>query len=196
MIDYPTDILPLQEAGVSNQDIATHLSNRTLTAMQAENSQFILREDGAVLVDPVLVNHRTGTLIAFYEQMPDGQEKDLVSWFLSEIFTPGGIVNTHAYPRSTQFAMIEAELNPGLQATAEKLVTEAGGRPDAGTTEQDVIDIQAEWEAAEAARIAEQQRQLSILDLQAEIDNDYILPALSDGTSTAEQVRASIKAGL
>lgn len=196
MIDYPTDILPLQQAGVSNSDIAAHLSKRTLRAMQADESQYILREDGAVLVDPVLINQRTGTLIAFYEQMPAGQDKDLVSWFLSEIFTPGGSVNTHAYPRSTQFAAIEAGLTPALQSTAEKLVTEAGGRPDAGTTEQDVVDIQTQWEAEEAARIAEEQRQQGILDLQAEIDNDYILPALSDGTSTAEQVRASIKAGL
>jgi hypothetical protein len=195
MIDYLTDIKPLQDDGVSNADIATHLSSRTAQAMQPAPSQYALQESGAVLTDPVQINHRTGSLITYFESMPEGDDKNLVAWFISEIFS-NNTVSTNDYPRSSQYAAIEAGLPASLQPVAAELVSLAGGRPDAGTTEQNVVDIQAQWEAEEAARIAEEQRQQGILDLQAEIDNDYILPALSDGTSTAEQVRASIKAGL
>jgi hypothetical protein len=47
-----------------------------------------------------------------------------------------------------------------------------------------------------AADLAEQQRRIEITALQAEIENTWINPAISDGVSTADQVRASIKAGL
>ena len=192
---YINDIKPLQDQGVSNQDIATHISSRTESAMQPAPSQYALENAGAVLTDPVQINHRTGSLITYYESMPEGDDKNLVAWFISEIFS-NNTVSTNEYPRSLQYAAIEAELPPSLQPVAAELVSLAGGRPDAGTNEQNIIDSQAAWEAEEAASIAEEQRQQGIMDLQAEIDNEYILPALSDGTSTAEQVRASIKAGL
>ena len=66
------------------------------------------------------------------------------------------------------------------------------GKPYAGTVEADIVASRNQH----AADQAEQQRQSEILALQAEIENDYINPAVSDGVSTADQVRASIKAGL
>lgn len=162
MINYVTDILPLQQAGVSNADIAVHLSSRTATAMAPGPSQYALENAGAVLTDPVLINQRTGTLIAYYESMPAGDDKNLVAWFISEIFTDNE-VNTHNYPRSSQYAAIEAGLPQDLQPVASELVTLAGGRPDAGTTEQDVVDSQAAYE---------QQQQID-QEMQA-LDNRYI----------------------
>lgn len=174
---YINDIKPLQDQGVSNQDIATHIRSRTAAVMQPTPSQYALENAGAVLTDPVQINQRTGSLITYYESMPEGDDKNLVAWFISEIFS-GNTVSTNEYPRSSQYAAIEAGLPPSLAPVAEELVSLAGGRPDAGTTEQNVIDIQAQWEAEEAARIAEEQRQQGIMDLQAEIENDYINPAV------------------
>jgi hypothetical protein len=162
MIDYLRDIKPLQDQNVSNADIAVHLSSRTATPMAPSPSQYALENAGAVLTDPVLINQRTGTLIAYYESMPAGDDKNLVAWFISEIFTDNE-VNTHNYPRSSQYAAIEAGLPQDLQPVASELVTLAGGRPDAGTTEQDVLDIQAAYE----------QQQQTDQEMQA-LDNRYI----------------------
>ena len=195
MIDYLTDIKPLQDKGVSNADIAAHLSNRTANPMNATETVYTLQDSGAVINSPVLISQRSGTLIDYYSGLPNGQEKDLLAFFISTVFS-GSDVATNEYPRSTQFALAELNMTPDLQLVAETLVVQSGGRPDQGTTEQDVVSIQQQWEQAEAARIAEEQRQESILALQAEIENDYINPAVSDGVSTADQVRAAIKAGL
>ncbi len=195
MIDYLTDIKPLQDKGVSNTDIAAHLSNRTAQPMSATETVYTLQDSGAVINSPVLISQRSGTLIEYYSGLPNGQEKDLLAFFVSTVFS-GSDVATNEYPRSTQFALSELNMPQDLQLVAETLVVQSGGRPDQGTSEADVVSIQQQWEQAEAARIAEEQRQQSILALQAEIENDYINPAVSDGVSTADQVRAAIKAGL
>ncbi len=195
MIDYLTDIKPLQDKGVSNTDIAAHLSNRTAQPMSATETVYTLQDSGAVINSPVLISQRSGTLIEYYSGLPNGQEKDLLAFFVSTVFS-GSDVATNEYPRSTQFALSELNMPQDLQLVAETLVVQSGGRPDQGTSEADVVSIQQQWEQAEAARIAEEQRQQSILALQAEIENDYINPAVSDDASTADQVRAAIKAGL
>lgn len=162
MINYVTDILPLQQAGVSNADIAVHLSSRTATPMAPSPSQYALENAGAVLTDPVTINQRTGSLISYYESMPEGDDKNLVAWFISEIFS-GNTVSTNDYPRSSQYTAIEAGLPESLRPVAAELVTLAGGRPDAGTTEQDVVDIQTAYE---------QQQQID-QEMQA-LDNRYM----------------------
>ena len=60
-------------------------------------------------------------------------------------------INTQDYPRSIQFAQVELILPSGLQPVAASLVDGAGGRPDPGTTEADVVAIQAQYEADQAA---------------------------------------------
>lgn len=162
MIDYLRDIKPLQDQGVSNADIAVHLSSRTAAAMLPDPSQYALENAGAVLTDPVTINQRTGSLISYYESMPEGDDKNLVAWFISEIFS-GNTVRTNEYPRSSQYAAIEAGLPESLQPVAAELVSLAGGRPDAGTNEQDVVDIQAAYE---------QQQQINE-EMQA-LDNRYL----------------------
>ncbi len=153
---YIVDIKPLQDAGVSNQAIAQHLSNRTAQAMQSEESVYELQNTGAVINSPVLISQRTGTLIDYWQALPAGQEKDLIAFFLSTLFD-GNPVQTNEYPRSTQFALAELNMTPDLQLVAESLVNLAGGRPDQGTTEADVVASQAAYEQ-EQAEIAEQER--------------------------------------
>jgi hypothetical protein len=79
-----------------------------------------------------------------------------------------------------------------MQPVAQKLLQLGGGQPDAGTVEADVVAARAVYDAD----VVEQTRQDTIRTLAAEIENDYINPAVSDGVSTEAQVRAAIKAGL
>ncbi len=153
MIDYLTDIKPLQDQGVSNAVIAQHLSARTQMPMSTEGTRTILQETGTVLTDPVMVNQRSGTLIDFYQTLSAGDTQTLIAWFLSEVFgTETVSIFTNNYPRSLQFAEVESALPAEIQAVAEQLVTASGGRPDAGTTEAQVVEIQTTWEEQEALR--------------------------------------------
>jgi hypothetical protein len=175
---YINDIKPLQDAGVSNADIAQHLSNRTAQAMQSQESVYELQNTGAVINSPVLISQRTGTLIDYWQGLPVGQEKDLIAFFLSTLFD-GNPVKTNEFPRSTQFALAELNMTPDLQLVAESLVNLAGGRPDQGTTEADVVASQAAYEAEQAENEA-----LAALDQQYwSLHNTYISP-LNDSRNT------------
>ena len=67
-----------------------------------------------------------------------------------------------------------------------------GGQPNAKVVEKDVVDSRNTYNAQQT----EELRQDSIRSLQAEIENNYINPAISDGKTTAEELRAAIKAAL
>ncbi len=101
---YLNDIKPLQDQGVSNADIAALLSNRTARPMQSAESIYELQNTGAVISSPVLISQRTGTLIDYWQGLPDGHEKDLIAFFLSPLFD-GNPVHTAQFPPSTQFAL-------------------------------------------------------------------------------------------
>jgi hypothetical protein len=175
---YIQDIKPLQDQGVSNAEIAAHLSNRTARPMQSAESIYELQNTGAVISSPVLVSQRTGTLIDYWQALPEGQEKDLIAFFLSTLFD-GNPVHTDQFPRSTQFALAELNMTPDLQLVAESLVNLAGGRPDQGTTEQDVVASQAAYEAEQAENAA-----LAALDQQYwSLHNQFISP-LQDARNT------------
>jgi len=98
-IDYLRDIKPLQDQGLSNAEIARHLSDRTARPMNGADSQYLLKDKGAVLQSAVFINERTGTLIEYYKTMPEGNDKNLVGWFIAEVFS-GNNVRTDEYPRA------------------------------------------------------------------------------------------------
>tara|TARA_R110000851_G_scaffold262255_1_gene414796 strand:- start:956 stop:1552 length:597 start_codon:yes stop_codon:yes gene_type:complete len=150
-ISYPVDIQPLQEQGVSNAEIAAHLSDRTAVAIANADARTELQESGAVIIDPSNPTQRSGSLIDFYATLPAGQNATLVAWFINAVFGTSDDINTQDYPRSIQFAQVELILPSGLQPVAASLVDGAGGRPDPGTTEADVVAIQAQYEADQAA---------------------------------------------
>lgn len=150
-ISYPVDILPLQEQGVSNAVIAQHLSDRTAEVIGNADARTELQESGAVIIDPANPTQRSGSLIDFYATLPAGENATLVAWFINAVFGTSDDINTPDYPRSIQFAQVELILPSSLQPVAEALVTGAGGRPDPGTTEADVVAIQAQYEADQAA---------------------------------------------
>ena len=175
---YIQDIKPLQDQGVSNAEIAAHLSNRTARPMQSAESIYELQNTGAVISSPVLISQRTGTLIDYWQALPAGQEKDLLAFFLSTLYD-GNPVRTDQYPRSTQYALAELNMTPDLQLVAESLVNLAGGRPDQGTTEADVVAAQSAYEAEQAENEA-----LAALDQQYwSLHNQFIAP-LNDARNT------------
>ena len=153
-ISYPDDIKPLQDQGVDNATIAKHLSDRTAQPISNNDARAELQESGAVIIDPAISTYRSGTLISFYETLPPGETKTLVAWFINAVFGTSDDIGTDDYPRSIQFAAVESVLPGDLQSVATAIVADAGGRPDAGTTEADVVAIQAEYEAEQAAAAA------------------------------------------
>lgn len=181
MIDYLFEIKPLQDQGVSNQDIATHLNDKTARPLSPQESEYILQDTAAVLVDPVS-GAKFGSLISYYSTLPDGDAKNLIAFFLDRIYS-GNQVSTNEYPRSIQFAVTQLSLPADLQAVCARLVDEAGGgRPNSGITEADVVASQEAWEAAEAERIA--QEEAAAAEAEAErikyeqvmaLDNRYIV---------------------
>ena len=155
-IDYLSEIKPLEEQGISYQDISVHLNSKTVFSMRPEECKYILQDTAAVLLDPVKVDQRSGSLIDYYQSLEAGDAKDLIAFFLGRIYGDQPVA-TDQYPRSIQFASVEASLPDDLQEVSAKLVESAGGRPHSGVTEQDVIDAKAAWEQAEADRMAEEE---------------------------------------
>lgn len=155
MIDYLIEVKPLQDAGLSNSEIADSLNAATAGPMLPAPSEYILSDCAAVLVDPVS-GEKFGSLIDYYATLEAGDAKNLIAFFLDRIYSNQD-VGTNEYPRSVQFANVELTLPADLQAVCTKLVEEAGGRPHSGVTEADVAQSQTDWEAEEQARIEQEQ---------------------------------------
>ena len=152
-MDYLTDIKPLQDQGFSDADIVLHLNAKTARPMQPDESRYVLQDTGAVLTDPVTPDQRTGSLISYYQALPDGDAKKLIAFFISRIYG-GEVVRTDQWPRSVQFKSVEDSLPTELQSVSAKLVELAGGRA-ASVTEADVTEAQQAWEDQEAQRLAQ-----------------------------------------
>lgn len=152
-MDYLTDIKPLQDQGFSDADIVLHLNAKTARPMQPDESRYVLQDTGAVLTDPVTPDQRTGSLISYYQALPDGDAKKLIAFFISRIYG-GEVVRTDQWPRSVQFKSVEDSLPTELQSVSAKLVELAGGRA-ASVTEVDVTEAQQAWEDQEAQRLAQ-----------------------------------------
>ena len=151
-IDYLSEVKPLQDAGVSNADIATHLNARTLGSMQSQASIYVLQDTGAVLIDPVTGN-KFGSFITYYESLPDGDAKNLIAFALDRWYS-GQDVSTDEYPRSVQFDSVCVTLPADLQAVCDQLVAEAGGKVHSGVTEADVVASQTAYEQEQATQAA------------------------------------------
>lgn len=155
MIDYLTDIQPL-ESSLSDAEIAIHLSTRTAAPIDAPAARDALLESGSVVVDPVTGN-RIGPLMDHYSSLTDGQDRVLLAWFLNYVFGEGVSIETNSYPRSSQFAAVEAGLPAEIVPVAAAVVIAAGGRPDAGTDAAAVDAVRQQWIVDEAARQAEEE---------------------------------------
>ena len=191
MIDYLLDVKPLEESGVDDSAIAMHLAARTADPILCSDARILLQESGAVVEDPV-AGTRAGSLIDYYIGLPQGDAKSLLSWFISHCFGNGDTVNTNEYPRSVQWTTVTSSMGSDLQIVVEQLVKAAGGQPDLDVTVDDVVAAREKYNAI----VKDEQRMQGIDQLRAEIENVWINPAISDGVSTADEVRKLIQEGL
>jgi K+-transporting ATPase c subunit len=155
-IDYQNEIKPLEDQGISDENISVHLNSKTLFSMQSEECKYILQDNAAVLLDPVKVDQRSGSLIDYYQSLEAGDAKSLIAFYLGRVYADQPVA-TDQYPRSIQFASVEASLPESLKEVSAKLVESAGGRPHSGVTAADVAASRAAWQQAEADRIAEEE---------------------------------------
>ena len=121
--------------------------------MDALTTKDTLLESGVVVVDPATGN-RIGPLLEHYSSLTDGQDKVLLAWFLNHVFDESTAIETNYYPRSVQFASVEAGLPAEIASVAAAIVIAAGDRPDAGTDAAEVDMLRQQWVVDEAARQA------------------------------------------
>lgn len=192
-LDYLTNVKPLEDQGYTDAQIASYYSAVTAKAVSCGEAKVMLEERGVAFQDPLTGQLTGGDLITYYNGLSEGQSKTLLAWFLSHVFNRGIEISSHTQPRAAQIVDMIGNLPAGpLQNAGQALIELGGGQPYAGTTDTDIIALRNAYNAS----IVEQERQALIVQLQAEIENTWINPALSDGTSTAAEVRAAIKAGL
>ena len=79
-----------------------------------------------------------------------------------------------------------------MQSSVDEIIALGGGRPFEGSTQQDIDDARTAYQSNQAEEV----RRNSLLAVQAEINNTFINPAISDGTTSAEELKSAIKAGL
>jgi hypothetical protein len=191
-LDYLSDVKPLEDEGYTDAQIASYYSQVTAKAVSCGDAKVMLEEEGVAFQDPITGQLSSGDLIDYYNGLPDGQNKQLLAWFLSHVFYRGVEISSHKQPRAAQIVSLIGQLPGNLQQAGARLLELGGGQPYAGTVEADIAALRAGHQDDEA----EKDRRDLISTLQAEIENTWINPAISDGVSTAEQVRAAIKVGL
>ena len=138
MIDYLSQVQPLESQGLSDAEIAYSIANETAKPMSCAESKIVLEENGLVVEDPV-TGQRSGSLIDHYTAMADAALKSLTGWFISHVFGRGQNVLSNSYPRSSQVAQVMAGLPAEMQSAADALIALGGGKPYAGTVEADIV---------------------------------------------------------
>lgn len=189
MINYKADILPLENAGVSDADIAAHLNSKTQNFIPSDSARYILEDNAAVLKDAV-TGEKFGTLISHYNSLPaDDLGRALIAFFIDRAYE-GEYIDTSVYPRSVQFKSVCDGLPESLHAVCSALVAAGGGRPHSDVLESDIATLRSESNAAdqaaaeaaaqleaerEAARIAQEEMEAILYNYNA-LHNQHIQP--------------------
>ena len=145
-VDYKKDVLPFEEAGMTDAEIAFHLSSRTARPIPCGEAKIVLEETDTVYEDPV-TGTRYGSLVDTYSSLPSGDSKALVAWFITHVFGRGEQISSDSAPRAVQLASVLSGLGPAFADVGAAILALGGGQPQAGTTEQDVANARAEYEA-------------------------------------------------
>jgi hypothetical protein len=191
MLNYESQVKPLEDEGKTDAQIAAFYAHKTAKPVPCSSVKVLLEENGLVIEDPV-TRVRSGALITYYAGLADGTAKTLLGWFISHVFGRGETIASDTQPRATQVVETIASLPGPMAAIGVKIIELGGGQPYDGLDAAGVAAVRAAYDAS----IAEVTRQNTIQALRAEIENTWVNPAVADGVSTAEQVRAAIKAGL
>jgi len=191
MLDYISQIEPLESAGKTDAEIASYYNSITSSPIPCAELKVLLEESGLVSEDPVTGN-RVGSLVDHYAGLSSGTEKSLLGWFISHVFGRGVEISSDEQPRAGQVALVVAGLPAEMAGVVDSMYALGGGKPYESVTAADVNSARDVYnaEVANSLRINE------IEQLKAEIENTYINPAISDGVSIVDQVRENIKASL
>lgn len=193
MVDYLSQVKPLEDAGLSDADIAYALANQTAGPIPCYDAKLILEESGLVVEDPV-TGGRSGTLIDFYQGLAESDIKKLTGWFISHCFGRGNNVATQEYPRNVQVAMVMDSLPADMQGEADALIALGGGKPWAGTVEADVVASRDAYNAEQAEQAAQQATLEALNNLESRYAaqyNEKIAPLIgAQNTTEADWISA------
>lgn len=209
MASYINDIKPLEDAGDTDAEI--------LAALQADTRHFknILAtgsQDGSDLLHILASKFKVirlgsdatwkGELITYINSLVEDHPlrvafEELLSnlqitnrvVFCGDDSETGAAVTSIAAVVDNMVAQRDGH-STGEVFAAVHAVT--NGPRYADLTLESIAQLRADYEAEQAGVL----RVDSLEALKAEIENDFINPAISDGSSTVEQVKAAIKAGL
>lgn len=154
-ITYERDVKELADQGLTDEQIAQHLSAKTAMAIQCSEARKLLLESQAIVIDP-LTGGRSGPVIDYYLTL-DGEAKHLVGWFISHVLDNGEFISTDEHPRSTQFGGVIGDLPVELEAVGDALIQLGGGNPHAGTTIDDVVQARDLYDTQVAQKQAEEE---------------------------------------
>jgi len=204
MANYLQDIQPLEGDGVTDADILATLqaSGVTHSPINRANLVHVLNLRG--MLQKIVGNNSDekwiGTVLAMQDMIIAGGNAEQIAGirlWLSHITNPTNQLwdTTQAEFAAPFWALYQAfkdEANTPSAEDFEALAEMGGGWKYADLTTAKI----AEMRTAYQAEVAESNRVDALNSLRAEIENDYINSAIADGTSTAADVRAAIKAGM
>lgn len=204
-MNYSTDIAPLEQAGYDDATIAAILSAVTRRPIDTKTAKIYFRESDLWKQRPQGFSGKLHT--AMQSPLTPEPHKALLEEMWAAVFGEAANTCGTTVLRKEDGSLHSIQQAHNVRAVIQSLVDTqqisvadrdafyalGGGlaRPD-GVTAQNVADARQ----THADELAEQQRRDSIDALRAEIENTWLNPAISDGTSTPADVRAAIKAGL
>lgn len=191
--DYLSQVQPL-EATKTDTEIAEILNARTVVDILSDQVRQYMHDNDLWLTDPETGLRLAGSIGSAYSGLTAPQ-KLLLQKLHDWIYNQDSIETENDDNVAVLFFTIISGMVPLGMITVDQgnaIYAIGGGRPLDGIVIADIVASRN----ANAAIVAELQRQQDIETLRAEIENTWINPAISDGVTLATDLRATIKAGL
>lgn len=193
MIDYIKHVAPLESSGLEPSKIALVLSSVTNVNISVAELENLLSEESLARRNPITGSWE-GVLV---DRMAEG---GALSEGLEELFShlnkPRSVViETSSVSWSAKaYSLLRLLVESGDVSEVQvlKVYELAGGRLFGDITEQEVLALKSENDA----KVADVPRRSGIIAFFADLQNEKINPAIADGLTTVEQLKASIKAEL
>jgi hypothetical protein len=193
MIDYIKHVAPLESSGLEPSRIALVLSSVTNANISVADLENLLSDESLARRNPVTGSWE-GALV---DRMAEG---GALGEGLEELFShlnkPRSVViETSSVAWSAKaYSLLRSLVESGDVSEVQvlKVYELAGGRLFGDITEQEVLALKSENDA----KVADVPRRSDIVSFFANLQNEKINPAIADGLTTLEQLKASIKAEL
>lgn len=185
MIDYLSQVKPLEDVGKTDDQIARHLSQLTARPVLCADAKIAMEEAGVVIEDPI-TGQRSGPLVDFYQSMAAGPKKQRLGWFVTHVFGRGQSIASDTQPRASQVVDAIAELPGPMKAVGEAILKLGGGQPYENATGGDVAVARAAWQT-------QQNRDQLRTDYDAAY-NEHVAPVLDSESPTLPSLLNGIQA--